>query len=306
MLESAYELNTYYLYKQDGDRISGILPLAEVQSFLFGHTLVSTPFCVYSGPCADSDEVASELIEEAVSIAKKLNVDYLELRSLSDIKTDWSGKDFYFYFKKNIEAEVEDNLKAVPRKQRAMIRKGIDNNLRSIDDDNIDQFFKIYSTSVRNLGTPVYPKKYFKQLKQVFRDDCRILTVLKDDKPIASVLSLYYKDTVMPYYGGGLPEARYYKAYDFMYWELMRRSCEAGLQQFDFGRSIKGTGSFSFKKNWGFSPEPLFYKQLMIRAEQSPDMNPQNSKYESYIRLWKKLPLPVANFIGPFIAKNLG
>ncbi|MCG8325597.1 MAG: FemAB family PEP-CTERM system-associated protein, partial [Thiotrichales bacterium] len=183
--------------------------------------------------------------------------------------------------------------------------KGMDPGLVSETDDDADRFFRIYAVSVRNLGTPVYPKRYFEALRSTFGNNCRILTVLKDGKPVSSVLSLYFNRTVMPYYGGGLPEARNLKAYDFMYWELMRRSCGEGMRVFDFGRSIEGTGSFSFKKNWGFEPGRLHYKQLMVQALQAPDIRPGNAKYRAYIKIWQKLPLPVANFIGPLVAKSL-
>jgi FemAB-related protein (PEP-CTERM system-associated) len=306
LLETVYGLTTCYLLARDAGQVVGVLPMARVKSLLFGHTLVSTPFCVYGGVLADSDEVLAALTAGAIRIGHELNVDYIEFREVLPSVNDWPAKDFYFRFNKPIQTEAAANMQAVPRKQRAMIRKGINNGLVSVEDDGIDRFYDIYAVSVRNLGTPVYPKNYFRALKAVFGDRCRILTVTKDQKPVASVLSLYYHDTVMPYYGGGLAVARTLKAYDFMYWELMRRSCEQGLRRFDFGRSIKGTGSYSFKKNWGFEPEPLYYKQYMIKAGTSPDFSPANPRYEKYIRVWQKLPLPLANFIGPYIARHLG
>ncbi len=306
VIESAYGMRTHYLYAQDNNEITGVLPLAEVRSLLFGHTLISTPFCVYGGPCANSTTTIEALTQKAIELAREMKVNYLEFRQTRDFNQDWSGKEFYFSFKKTIASDPDENLQAVPRKQRAMIRKGMNNGLASEEDHEVDRFYRIYATSVRNLGTPVYPLKYFRVLKETFRDDCRILTVMKDDRPVSSVLSLYFRDTVMPYYGGGLPEARQLKAYDFMYWELLRRSCEEGLRTFDFGRSIEGTGSFSFKKNWGFEPQPLYYRQYMVKARHSPDFNPAGSRYQACIRLWKKLPLPLANFLGPYIARNLG
>ncbi len=284
----------------------GVLPLVEVKSPLFGHALISTPFCVYGGPCAETPEMEAELTERAIKLATGLQVDYLEFRETTDQNRDWSGKDFYYRFYKEIGSDNDANLKAVPRKQRAMIRKGMQNDLVSEFENDIDNFYRIYATSVRDLGTPVYPKRYFHALKSEFGQQCRILTVSKDAKPVASVFSLYFKNTVMPYYGGGLSTARDLKAYDFMYWELMRRSAEQGLTGFDYGRSIAGTGSFSFKKNWGFQPQPLFYRQYLVNAKQTPDINPNNAKYRTMIALWKKLPLPIANSIGPHVAKYLG
>ncbi len=306
IIESVYKLKTHYMYAEENGDIVGILPLAEIKSLLFGHTLISTPFCVYGGVCSDSIEATEILTNEAALLAKQLNVDYIELRNVSNNQSNWQYKNFYHTFQKEISPDDEVNLNEVPRKQRAMIRKGIKNNLKSIVDDDINRFYHLYATSVRNLGTPVYPKQYFISLKEKFGDDCEILTVIKDDKAISSVLSFYFEDTVLPYYAGGLLEARQLKAYDFMYWELMRRSAEKNIRNFDFGRSIEGTGSYSFKKNWGFKPTQLYYQQLLINAEQTPDFNPTNSKYSMYIKAWQKLPLPIANLIGPLISKNLG
>lgn len=306
LLESVYGLDCCYYLAEESGNVVGVLPLARIKSLIFGHTLVSTPFCVYGGPLTMSQEVDIELTNAAVRQGHQLGVDYIEFRETESSRNNWFGKDYYFGFQREIFSDPDANMKAVPRKQRAMIRKGIGNGLVSIENRDVDTFYAIYSVSVRNLGTPVYPKAYFAEMLKIFGDDSRILTVMKDNKAIASVLSLYYQDTVMPYYGGGLPVARELKAYDFMYWELMRRSCEQGLQKFDFGRSIKGTGSFSFKKNWGFEPQPLYYGQYMINAEKSPDLNPLSPEFEKYIRIWQKLPLPVANFIGPYIARNLG
>jgi FemAB-related protein (PEP-CTERM system-associated) len=306
ILESVYNLKTHYIYVEESGNILGILPLAEVKSFLFGHTLISTPFCVYGGICSESNEATELLTNETINIARQLNVDYIELRNLSQTQNNWQHKDFYHTFKKEISADNDVNLNEVPRKQRAMIRKGIKNDLISIIDDDINTFYHLYATSVRNLGTPVYPKKYFVALKDKFGDDCEFLTVTKNGKAISSVLSFYFDNTVLPYYAGGLPEARSLKAYDFMYWELMRRSAEKNISKFDFGRSIEGTGSFSFKKNWGFKPQQLYYQQFLINANQTPDFNPANTKYSMYIKAWQKLPLPIANLIGPLISKNLG
>jgi FemAB-related protein (PEP-CTERM system-associated) len=160
--------------------------------------------------------------------------------------------------------------------------------------------------SVRNLGTPVFSKTYFRNLQQTFQDECDILTVFKGTEAISSVMSFYFRDQVLPYYGGGTSGARQVAGNDFMYWELMRRACLKDLKWFDFGRSKVGTGSFDFKKNWGFSPEPLEYSYLLRRLDRLPEINPNNPKYRIFISLWKRLPLLVSKAVGPLIARNLG
>jgi len=123
--------------------------------------------------------------------------------------------------------------------------------------------------------------------------------------PVASVLSFLHKGAVMPYYGGGLPIARNLKAYDFMYWEVMRTACEAEFTTFDYGRSKVDSGSYSFKKNWGFEPSPLQYEYHLVKATQVPNRNPTNPKFELAVNVWKKLPLIIANQIGPWISPYL-
>jgi len=193
----------------------------------------------------------------------------------------------------------------IPRKQRAMVRKGIKNDLETRVEDHLDNFYPIFSESYRNLGTPVLSRKYFEAIKQSFGKDCQVLTVFKDNKAIASVMSYYFRDEVIPYYGGSLSEARGLMANDFMYWELMRRSCEAGVRVFDYGRSREGSGSYRFKKHWGFVPEPLYFQYDLIGHSEMPDVSPSNPKYRMAISVWKRLPTGLTRMIGPLLARGL-
>jgi FemAB-related protein (PEP-CTERM system-associated) len=159
---------------------------------------------------------------------------------------------------------------------------------------------------VHRLGTPVFSRTFFRLLKSEFGDDCEVLTIVLDQQIIASVMSFYFRDEVLPYYGGGVDAARAVAGNDFMYWELMRRACERGFRVFDFGRSKRGTGAFDFKKNWGFEPTPLHYEYFLVGDQSVPEINPLNPKYRLFIQAWKKMPLALANAIGPHIVKNLG
>jgi len=306
VIEEVCGHRTHYLYVSRGDRITGVLPLAEPKSRLFGHSLTSTPFCMYGGAVAASPEDRELLETHARGLAEQLGVDYLELRNVRLSAGNWATKDLYVRFRKRVAADDETNMKAVPRKQRAMIRKGIDAGLQSTVDRDIDTFYDIYSTSVRNLGTPVFAKRYFAALLEEFGDAADILTVTKDSKAVASVLSFYFRDEVLPMYGGGTADARDLKANDFMYWELMRHAVARGATLFDFGRSKLGTGSFSFKKNWGFEPEKLEYQYHLVRSTKVPDLNPLNPKYRALIATWKRLPVPLTRVIGPLVARYLG
>jgi FemAB-related protein (PEP-CTERM system-associated) len=196
---------------------------------------------------------------------------------------------------------------AIPRKQRAMVRKGIKHHLRSEIDADIDRFFALYADNVHRHGTPALSKHYFQSLQRVFGDDVEVLTVTSEQgEPLSSVLSFYFRDEVLPYYAGDAERARAVAANDFKYWELMRRACKRGLKVFDYGRSKRGTGSFDFKKNWGFEPTPLVYEYCLYKGSEIPQNNPLNPKYRIFIALWRRLPLPLANALGPHIVRSLG
>jgi FemAB-related protein (PEP-CTERM system-associated) len=306
VIERAGGHRTHYLCARRNGDITGVLPLAEVKSRLFGHSLISTPFCVYGGAVANSAAEREVLETYARQLAEKLRVDYLELRNTQPSSGEWGGKDLYVTFRKRIATDDDVNLKAVPRKQRAMIRKGIDAGLKSQVNRDVSTFYDMYSESVRNLGTPVLAKRFFAALLEEFGDAADILTVTHNGVPVSSVLSFYFRDEVLPYYGGGTEEARDLKANDFMYWELMRHATQRGITMFDFGRSKVGTGSYSFKTHWGFEPEVLKYQYHLVRSTNVPDLSPLNPKYRAVIATWKRLPLPVTRILGPMVARYLG
>ena len=307
VLERAFGHKTYFLYIEDAGAIVGILPLAQVKSALFGNSLSSLPFCVYGGIVADTDEAATALRQEACRLADSLKVGALELRNNHPSAIGWPVKELYFTFRKAIEPDDEANLMAIPNRQRAMVRKGIKEGLQSDFDDGTDRLYRVYSESVRNLGTPVFSAKYLRILREVFADDCSVLMITHNGQDVAGVMNFYFRDEVLPYYGGSTAIARTIKGVNhFMYWELMRCSQERGCRLFDFGRSKAGTGPYSFKKNFGFKPQPLPYEYHLVKSDAVPDVNPNNPKYRLLINTWTKLPLPVANFIGPFLARSLG
>jgi FemAB-related protein (PEP-CTERM system-associated) len=197
-------------------------------------------------------------------------------------------------------------MKAIPRKQRAMVRKGIQNGLSSIVEHDATRLHRIYAESVRNLGTPVFSRRWFMSLMHRFRDCTDIVTILDGDTAVASVMNFYFRDEVLPYYGGGTSAARQVAGNDFMYWETMRRAAGRGYRLFDFGRSKLGTGAYAFKHNWGFEPAKLPYRYKLAPGSEIPEHNPLNPKYALFIAAWKRLPLPVANAIGPHLVRGLG
>ena len=307
VLREVFRHPTYYLYAERGGAIEGVLPLAHVKSLLFGNGLVSLPFAVYGGVAAVSEEAASLLEQEAEKLAIRLRVEHLELRCIERRHADWPTQDLYVTFRKEILADDEANMLAIPRKQRAMVRKGIKNGLLAEVDADVERFFRLYADNVHRHGTPAMPKRYFQALREEFGADCDVLTVLAPDgQLLSSVLSFYFRDEALPYYAGDAEAARDLAANDFKYWELLRRCRERGLKIFDYGRSKLGTGSYSFKKNWGFEPQPLHYQYRLYRRDAIPQNNPANAKYRIFIEAWRRMPIAVANRLGPHIVRYLG
>jgi FemAB-related protein (PEP-CTERM system-associated) len=313
VVETAFGHATHYVLAERDGAITGVLPIARVKTRLFGDTLISVPFCVYGGPLAADAETAAALVAEAEALRVRTGAAAVEFRQRDAWETDWLGEnwvqrpDLYVTFRKPIEADHDRNMKAIPRKQRAMVRKGIQNGLTSVVGQQVDPLHRVYAESVRNLGTPVFSKRYFRILMDVFGpSDADVVTILNKDSPVASVMNFYFREEVLPYYGGGTTAARACAGNDFMYWEVTRRAADRGCRLFDFGRSKLGTGAYAFKHNWGFVPEKLHYRFNLAPGGSIPDINPMNPKYRLFIAAWKRLPLPVANTIGPFIVRGLG
>ena len=307
VIEKSFGQGTRYLCAERNGALCGILPLAHYKSRLFGNALISNGCCMGGGPIADDDEAYRALDARAIDLMAELGAGYVEYRCPAVRHPEWQCRDdLYALFERPIETDPGQNLKRIPRKQRAVVRKALESPLTDSVDPTVDRLYPLYALNVRNLGTPVFAKSYFANLKAEFGADCDVLTVRDGEGPVSSVLSFYFRDRVMPYYTGAESRARKLGANDFMYWRLMCRAMERGCRVFDFGRSKVGTGPYAFKKNWGFEPVPAVHEFRMADDRPLPEINPTNPKYRLFISMWKRLPLPMANFIGPHIVRNIG
>ncbi len=294
--------------ERDGT-IDGWLPLTDIHSPLFGRALVSSGFGVGGGALTARASDDQKLCRAAEEIGLRRSVSSVELRG-GNAPSDWKvieGK--HANFAAELAHDDDAQLLAIPRKARAEVRKGLAMNLSvSVGNDMRERaaHYAVYAESVRNLGTPVFPRSLFDAVLDLFGDEADILTVYDGDTPVASVLSLYHRDVVMPYWGGGTWSARRLRANERMYYELMCHARRRGCSHFDFGRSKVGSGPFAFKKNWGFEPEPLTYFSWSAPGTAARNVDPTDQSYSAKISLWKRLPLPVANRIGPWIARGLG
>ena len=290
--------------------LAGVLPLTEIRSPLFGKALVSAGFAVDGGILTSRDAVAEALAASAWALAERLGCPSLELRGGPAPGEGWIvDETTYLGFARDLAKDDDTELLAIPRKQRADVRKSLDADLEVTigrTPRDLAMHYTVFSESVRNLGTPVFPAALFVEVLRGFGDDADILTVAASGKPVASVLSLYFNDTVYPYWGGGTNAARALRANDRMYFALMAHARARGCKSFDFGRSKTGTGAAAFKKNWGFEPETLVYHRRAAAGGAPRDINPLNPRYRLKVEAWKRLPLWAANRVGPMISRGLG
>ncbi len=307
VIEKSFGHPCFYLTAIEDKQIVGVVPLVEVKSALFGHALVSTPFCVYGGILADNEDVHRALEKEACQLAEKLHVDYLELRYKSAQPSSLLLKQAHSTFGCDLPEGADLILAQVKKKQRAVIRHSMKNELTAEQGTDVEAFYHLLSQSYRNLGTPIFSKKYFKNLMDEFGDDADILVVNNaEGAPSTAVMNFYFNQQVLPYYGGGDADSRFIKSADFMYYQVMCLAQEKGCTRFDFGRSKNDSGPYKYKKNWGMEPEPLHYYYHLVKATELPNLSPNNPKYKMFITLWQKLPLWLSQIMGPFLSKYLG
>jgi FemAB-related protein (PEP-CTERM system-associated) len=231
----------------------------------------------------------------------------VELRGGAHPGAAWHVDDTtYLGFVRELAADDEAELLAIPRKQRAEVRRSLTNELQIDTGADAAVHYALYAESVRNLGTPVFPHTLFRQVLAAFGSSADVLTVRHRGVGVASVLSLYWNNCVYPYWGGGGEAARALRANDAMYFALMRHARERGCRRFNFGRSKAGTGAAAFKKNWGFEPQPLRYFTRAPEGVVPRKVNPLDPKFSLQVKAWKRMPLWAANRLGPWIARGLG
>ncbi|NOY59705.1 MAG: FemAB family PEP-CTERM system-associated protein [Calditrichaeota bacterium] len=307
IIEETFHYESCYFLTEDEEDIKAVLPLFHIKSRFAGNSLISSPFAVYGGVLAENKEAERAILASVRKFSHEIKADYVELRQLDSMDDEQlqTRDSLYCTFKKPLLSTFDENFAKLPKEARRMVRKGIKNGLTAtFDVDRIDEFYNIYAASVRHLGTPVFSKFLFKKCVEEFQDDVDLLIIYQNNKPIAGVLSFYYRDTVLPYYGGSLPEARVVSPNNFMYWTLMERARKRGARYFDFGRSKVGTGASKFKQNMGFKPTALPYQYYVKNGNELPDNNPMNPKYKFAINLWKRLPLGLTKWVGPGIVKH--
>jgi FemAB-related protein (PEP-CTERM system-associated) len=308
-VEKGCGARAHYLVAEDEGGIEGLLPLSEVRSVLFGNSMVSVGFGVGGGILGNEDNIAEALAAEAWRIALRNGCDSVELRG-GVLPEGWQRQEgTYADFKAPLFKDDEANLLSIKKRQRAEVRRaeGFGLEFRSgHGDEDLDAHFRAYSASVRNHGTPIFPRSLFQAMRDEFGRDADVVTAWKDGQPLSAIFSFYFKGIVYPFWGGGTAEAREWRANEWLLYRLMCHAARRGCTDIDYGRSKLGTGPYAFKKNWGLEPRPLVYAVRTADGARPREMNPLSPRYRLQTALWRKLPLAVANRVGPHIARGLG
>jgi FemAB-related protein (PEP-CTERM system-associated) len=311
LVERCFGHRAHYLVARRNGSIAGVLPLFEMKSLLFGHSLVSIPFAIGGGLVADDTQAAGALLAEAQSLAEGLGVDYLELRSERPVEhalaADLVTKDLYVTFRSDLTLGEDAWLKRMERKRRQMMnyvaRAGFSWRVAGIEE--LPLFYRLFSESMRHHGTPVYPKLFLQEILDRHPEQTHLFFVSHEGKTVAGTLTILFRDVIMPFYAGADRTLRPRGVDDYLYLSILRWGRENGFRMFDFGRSKRGTGAYAFKARWGMDEVPLAYQYHLVRSRELPNVSPANPKYHALIRVWQKLPLSVTQVLGPRIIRRI-
>jgi serine/alanine adding enzyme len=295
-----------YLLSIDRSRVTGILPLFIVKTWWGQKAVISLPWIDYGGVCADDPETEKNLVVEGCRIAREEKASFLELRSIEAGDFGLALRQDKVTFVLDLALGPEKIWEAFDAKLRNQIRKAEKSALTTeyAGIKKLDEFYRIFSRNMRDLGTPVWGRGFFRNILENLSDSARLIIVRKGGSAIAAGLVLSFKDRLY------IPSASAYREFlkycpnHALYWSVIRDACEQGYKYFDFGRSSWHSGTFNFKKQWVPSPTQLTWQYYLHKAGSVPAISPDNPKFRLFINIWRRLPLPVANFLGPKVIRN--
>ena len=308
VIEKSFGHKSYYLIceKNDGD-LGGILPLVHLKSLFFGNMMVSMPYFNYGGVCADNPGNQNLLIGEAVKIAGDLGASHIELRQEDLLDNGFPFKSEKVSMRINLPCSPGDLWKSFPSKLRSQIKvpqkNGISARIGRIEE--LDNFYEVFSINMSHLGTPVYPKCFFRHILENFPNCTWICNVFRGDIPVASGFLIGFKNKLEIPWASSLRKYNKFSPNMLLYWSCLQFACDNGFAVFDFGRSSAGESTYKFKEQWGATSSPMRWHYWLRSNCAMPEITPRNPKYRLAIELWKSLPVPVTRFLGPHIVKNI-
>jgi len=306
VMQKTYGYEPRYYGAWRGDKLTGIAPSFLVSSWITGRRLLSIPFAVYGGICAEDPQSEELLLRQLENVAEELGVDYLELRNRDGgIRDGYTANTRYATFTLPVSADIEAIHKALPKDARYMIRKGEKAGLEARSGfDQLDTFYHLMTLNLRRLGTPAFPKTLFQNFIQEFREEVDITVVYSGSNAMAGGMSFFFREWMQPYYIGSREEAKTVAANNFLWWELIKLAARKGCTTFDFGRSKRDSGNFDFKKKWNPKIEFLDYQVRTVKSDKVPDFSPANPQFDLVTSIWKKMPLGLTRMLGPRIVRS--
>jgi len=307
VFERAFGHETVYLAATDGDEIRGVLPLAIFRSRLFGRFAVSVPFLNYGGLCASDPEAAEALVKRAGEIARERRLSHVELRHLARQRPDLVAREHKVRMSLQLPEDVAGAWESLDRKVRNQVRKAEKSGLtaRSGGVELLDAFYGVFSRNMRDLGTPVYSREFFRSVLETFPDESRVFLVEDGNTAVAAGITIRHRDGIEVPWASSLREFSAKCPNNLLYWQIMQFAIVGGLKVLDFGRSTPNEGTFNFKKQWGAQPSPMYWEYILVGREAPADLSPKNKKFGAAIALWKRLPLSVTTAIGPHIVRSI-
>lgn len=296
-----------YLAAREAGAIVGVLPLISFRSRLFGHFFCSLPFVNYGGVLASTPDVPASLLAEATRLAKERGASHVELRHVARQCPDAPVRQHKVTMLLRLQESAEAQWTALDNKVRNMIRKAEKSDLAACSGgvELLDAFYAVFSVNMRDLGTPVYPKRFFAAVLAAAGDTARLHVVRHAGAPVAASMTIAHADRVEVPWASSLRTARAMNPNMLLYWHMLQAVIAGGGRVFDFGRSTPGEGTFHFKKQWKAEPVPLHWEYALVSREAPPDQSPGSGRFHMAIELWKKLPVSVANTLGPLIIGNV-
>lgn len=307
LIESLFGHETHYWLARDAHGAPvGLLPLVRLRSRLFGDYLVSMPYFNYGGALGDSPEIEAELMQTAARRARALGVRHIEFRDAAP-RGDWPVRRDKVAMLLELPREPEALWQALGSKLRAQVRRPLKEGAQAIHGgvELLDEFYVVFSRNMRDLGTPVYPRSFFAAIAERFAEALSIVVVRLGGRPAAAGFLLGHGRQLEIPWASSLSEYNRLGVNMLLYWRALERAVEQGYGVFDFGRSSIDAGTYRFKKQWGARPAQLYWHYWLGDGAHLPDLTPGNPRYRLAVSAWRKLPLPLANRLGPRIVKNL-
>jgi serine/alanine adding enzyme len=296
--------SVYLLARRADGPIEGVLPLTEVRSLLFGRSLTSLPFLNYGGVVADSDAIARALLEEAVRVAAMRRCRHIELRHVAPRFADLPCKQHKVTMHLPLQVGMWDRL---DRKVRNQIRKAEKSGLTAVRGgaELLDEFYRVFARNMRDLGTPVHARHFFAEILSAFPDRVRLVVVRLKDVPVAAALTYRTGGQVEVPWASSVRDYNPLCPNHLLYWTVLEAAVADGCTLLDFGRSTPDEGTYKFKAQWGAEPVPLHWEYAGLAGGLPPDQSPKNPKFRLAIATWQRLPLWVANAVGPSLVKGI-